>query len=1321
LNAFSPSNIVNFLRLHRALRLAAALVAFLLACFLYVAWVGVSIDASGLRARAAATLTQRLGREVRLDGPVRIAISAHPNLVIGGLHVANAAGFTGEEFASLGEARLALDLWPLLHSRLKIEELSGSNVHLRLQTNAKGGHNWTFGAPDLKQQGARAPEPEQPVSREVAELFARLEIKRVSLNELSLEFIGTDGKSHFFELQSLVAQFPAGQPFTAALNGTVEKAYPYKVEFTAGTLADLARLDKPWPIDLTLGFMSSRLSLKGSVSGSTGSISFGLGTEELHEFERLLQTRLPSVGQAGIAGIVQYSPGRIVLTGLSGVMGNTTLNGSLDLDYSGERPSVHGDLTLPVLDLRPFLTEQPVAKDKPPQGLADVYRELARATFSLNDLNRADADLTLQVGQWLSLPGSVHGATLHLKLEHGRLMMPVQATVADVTLSGSASADATVAPPRFDLVLAAHDSTLGGLAGLLFGAPDVKGTLGRFDLHLAARGDRGSELMESLQVQLNVQHGRMTYGNAAGARPVQFALDDLRLALPAGRKLRAEAHGSLLGATFGASLDGAALTDILQEAHAPIDLELRAGSARARIHAVLQPAARTSGSDMAFELTAPHSSEIAGWLGLKPGADAPVRLHGNFHADSHGWRVPDFALQLGRSTLSGDVARTYDLSRPLTKVQLAADLVDQEELQTLLAQKNVDAQSPPRAAENLIDIPVLPQGVSLTDADIAVRIQRITTNSPFAVRDLRFDGRIRDGMMNASPFAANVAGIDFTGAILLDLRAQQPHSDVWLSADDLDIGRLLKELGIARNVDAGIDHLRVLLDLHSSHLGQVLAQSSLTVDFQGGHFTLKDVNTGGQIRVALQDGDLASSAGAPVHLDLRGSVDQIPLSIGIRTAKAADLINPALPIPFELDASASGASVALSGNIDRPLSEREIEFALDMKGSRLDALNALAHTALPPWGPWSASGKFRISRSGYELLSLLLQVGASRLTGHASVDTTLAPARVEVVLAAPTIQLDDFRFGDWSPEGPHPDAGAEQLSLDALKEQASQESNRVQHILSPEALRRQNAYLTVNVDQVISGHDVLGNGKLEAKLENGLAVIGPVVVNVPGGSATLRLGFKPRDTSVGAGLRIVINHFDYGILARRIDPKTEMRGILSVDVDVKAHAQYISELLRHGTGHIDFAVWPENLKSGLLDIWAVNVLTALLPAVDSSSTSKVNCAIGRFVLTDGRMSEKTILIDTSRMRVAGKGQADFKAEDIHLYVQPRAKTPQFLSFPLPVELSGKFSDFHVGVRTEDVLGTLAQFATSIVWVPIETAFGKRTPSDGHDVCTFEIK
>ena len=1312
-------SIAEFFRSHPGLRLTAILAAVLLAGVLYVALIGVSISAAGLRARAAALLTERLGRDVRFEG-LQIEISAHPSMVVRGLHVANAAGFTGGEFASLGEARLALDLWPLLHSRLRIEELSGRDVHLRLQKAMSGSSNWTFNPPDRKPQSVREPSTEQAANGQAQELLTRLDVKRVSLEKLYVEFIGADAESHFFELQSLDAHIRAGQPFTLSLRGTIEKTYPYELQFTGGALTDLAPLDKPWPIDLTLGFMNSRLSLNGSVSGSTGSITFGLGTEDLREFERLLQTRLPAVGETGISGVIKYSPGHVALADLNGIMGNTTLNGSVNFDYGGERPRVQGELTLPLLDLRPFIAGQPATKEKP-RDFGDVYRELASATFSLKDLNRADADLTLRVGQWLSLPGSVHEAMLRVKLEQGRLTMPVQVIAADVALSGSASVDASVTPARFDLALGTQQSSLGDLAALLVGIPDVKGTLGRFDLHIAARGDRGSELMQSLDVRLDVKHGKLTYGNGAGERPVQLSLDELRLALPAGKALQGEAHGSLLDTAFHASLRGPASIDLVQQERASIDFELRAGSARATMQAVLQPPSENSAQDLAFDLSAPHSSEIAGWLAPKSAADAPIRLHGRFHADGHRWHLSDFALQLGRSSLSADVIRAPDQGRLLTKVQLAADLVDTEELQTLLPEKHADTPSAPSAAANMLDIPILPQGISLVDSDIAVRIKRIVTGSPLTVRDLQFDGRMRDGMMSASPFAANVADIAFSGAILLDLRTQEPHSAVWLSADALDIGGLLKKLGVARNIDAGVDHLSLQLDLHSSRLGQLLARSDLVVDFDGGHFSLQDANTGGKMRIALDSGSLKSSAGAAVRLDMHGSVDKIPVSIGIQTAKAPDLLNPALPVPFEFVAHTSGASITVSGAVDRPFSDKQIEFALDMEGSRFDTLNSLTHTSLPPWGPWSASGKFHISRSGYEMPSLLLQVGASRLTGHGKLDTTLAPPRIDVALTAPNIQLDDFRLGDWSPETPKPSSGAKRESLGDLKQEAAEQGDRAQKLLSPEVLRRQNVSLIVSVDQVISGRDVLGNGKLEAKLDNGHVVIGPVVVNVPGGSASLRLGYKPRDENVGASLRIAVKHFDYGILARRIDPKTEMQGILSLDVDVSAHAQYISELLRHGKGHIDFAVWPENLKSGLLDIWAVNVLTALLPAVDSSSASKVNCAIGRFVLNDGQLSEKTILIDTSRMRVAGKAQADFKAEDIHLYAQPRAKTPQFLSVPLPIEVSGKFTDFHVGVRATDVLEVLAQFATSVVWVPVETLLGKQTPSDGHDVCTFEVK
>ena len=481
------------------------------------------------------------------------------------------------------------------------------------------------------------------------------------------------------------------------------------------------------------------------------------------------------------------------------------------------------------------------------------------------------------------------------------------------------------------------------------------------------------------------------------------------MALPAGKPLSGEAHGSLLDKAFSASLHGATLTDLMQQANAPIDFVMQSGNARIQVHALLQAPDETTGSAITFDLSAPHSAEISSWLGLKPGTDVPVNLHGNFQINNNSWHLSDATLQLGHSALSADILRTTNNHNNLIILNLTGDLIDADELQSLLPETNQDQpatqQSP---ASSMIDIPILPKGISLADADIVVRIKRIASSSPFALRDLRFDGRIREGMMYASPFSAKVAETDFNGAILLDLRTQKPSAGLWLGADAVNVGQVLNKLDISRNVDANFDHLSVYFDLHSSHLGQLLADSNLLANFDGGHFTLHDANTGGKMRIALDSGEIKSAAGSNVKLNLKGSLDSVPVSIAIQTAPAADLLNPSLSIPFKLNADTSGATIKLSGNIERPFAQKDIVLALEMSGTRFDELNALAQVSLPPWGPWSASGKFRMSLAGYEVSSLLLQVGDSQLSGYGKFETMTVPPRIEIALAAPTIQLDDF-------------------------------------------------------------------------------------------------------------------------------------------------------------------------------------------------------------------------------------------------------------------------------------------------------------------------
>jgi hypothetical protein len=557
--------------------------------------------------------------------------------------------------------------------------------------------------------------------------------------------------------------------------------------------------------------------------------------------------------------------------------------------------------------------------------------------------------------------------------------------------------------------------------------------------------------------------------------------------------------------------------------------------------------------------------------------------------------------------------------------------------------------------------------------------------------------------------------------VSFDLRGE-PKSALWLSAADADIGAVLHALNLARNVDAKVAHLALHLDARASLLGEMLAKSRLAATVEGGYFAIRDANTGGQVRVELASGTLKADPGEPIRLDLDGEVDDTPVKIGLATASAVELVRPGVRIPLTLTADTSETSLRLEGSVDRAVENRDVELKLAMRGTRFDRLSKLARASLPPWGPWQLGGRFRMSTRGYAVDDLRFQVADSVLTGRGSFVTAGTKPRIDIALRSPRLQLDDFRLGDWSATGRKPDPAPEKkLSEAELRAKARDASKQAQALLSREVLERQDALLTVRVDEVLSGRDRLGSGRLDAKLENGRADIGPVEVNIPdGGVARAWLGYEPTERDVKVDLRVDAVRFDYGVLARHFKPDAAFKGTFSLGMDVQARAPQLADVLKAGNGRIDFALWPTEMSSGLIDLWAVNVLSAITPQLDKGKSPKINCAVGQFALTQGKLEQKQIVLDTTRMRVTGTAQADFDTERLALVMVPQPKTPQFLSLATPVQVTGTFTKFEVGVPPGGILGTLGRMATSIFWVPVAKLMAKDIPADGRDVCDLAL-
>jgi uncharacterized protein involved in outer membrane biogenesis len=87
---------------------------------------------------------QQTGRELTLQGPIRLGFSLQPTLTVQGAAFANPPGFSRPQMATLERLDLKLALLPLISHRVEIDKLVLVKPDILLEIDAKGRPNWQF-------------------------------------------------------------------------------------------------------------------------------------------------------------------------------------------------------------------------------------------------------------------------------------------------------------------------------------------------------------------------------------------------------------------------------------------------------------------------------------------------------------------------------------------------------------------------------------------------------------------------------------------------------------------------------------------------------------------------------------------------------------------------------------------------------------------------------------------------------------------------------------------------------------------------------------------------------------------------------------------------------------------------------------------------------------------------------------------------------------------------------------------------------------------------------------------------------------------------
>jgi len=563
-------------------------------------------------------------------------------------------------------------------------------------------------------------------------------------------------------------------------------------------------------------------------------------------------------------------------------------------------------------------------------------------------------------------------------------------------------------------------------------------------------------------------------------------------------------------------------------------------------------------------------------------------------------------------------------------------------------------------------------------------------------------------------FSGTVVGTPVEANGELDRQADEPKLHLGFSLGKVDIGAMLAWLKVADELEASTDRFSLAATLHGDSLNELVDQSEMAITLEGGQWTMKDPNTQARLPIQILEGSIRIKPEVPVSLNVQVKIDKTPVSFTIVGMPLADMVRQPEAMTVHIGAEAAGAKLALDGKLAMPIHTRDASLAMTFEGETLDSLEELIKIDLPPFGPYRLKARFAVLETGYELSNLHFKVGASELDGTMKLNTSGAKPLTEVNLTSKGIQLDDFSIEGWSPESGETDRKdpAPSVSEGRLPEN----DERTSSLLSPDVLNAFDAIVSIEVAQVLSGADELGGGKLVFAVQDGQFSMDPFRLDIPGGSVQVGFAYLPTASEKNVHLNTQIDRFDIGILIRRIYPERKLAGLLSLDVELDGTAPDLKHLLANTSGHVDFAFWPENLDAGIVDLWAVNLITVLSEQVDDEPSSTLNCMVAKFNLEEGLMKEKAIFMDTTRMSVHADSTIDFKTGKIDVLAVPKAKSPEYFSLATPVKIRGTFDDFDIGINKLSIAKTAVSFITSPITVPFKRLFSGKVPADGQVAC-----
>jgi hypothetical protein len=937
-------------------------------------------------------------------------------------------------------------------------------------------------------------------------------------------------------------------------------------------------------------------------------------------------------------------------------------------------------------------------------------------TFESLDLQPAyeflagfDADMKVTAGQVLDGPFPVEGLTIKTTLQDRVLAASADASVLEGTaLAATLSLDMRANCADLHSSFQANDVRLMQLNPFLGNDGALGGKLQGIRIETESCGAAVTDHLDTLQAALTLEGLSAQWDD----NPVPIVVRSLQSTFGWRQPGLLTLESDFLGEAFSATAKVGSLDALLSGSRWPISAHLSALDSKLSVHGDMVLAENARELNLDAELEVPQVGTLQPWTGQNPGNELPLMGRARLEAGSDGFSIKQLDVRLGASDFRGKLDWTDTGASPSIRADLDSGVIDLVELDSL-AVHNPDLV--PAESEGLSSTPSqfdwIEKWLDLPAIEILLSVGQLRGFLTDA-GDIRLQARLDDRIIENAQLEFLLGDLRFDGSLDANLR-NRPWSLSFNSVlTDIDLGHLLTLLGAKRKIDASASRAEFQIDSEGHSLNELVenARTDYAIDDFRWEFTSGPENQRHELELASLA--VSSSLRSQTTWQTSGLINRVPFTAVMHSPPLRNTFGGRGPLPITLAIGTGMDIMMLDANLQRNSSEIQ---HIDVSISGENGSESMDLTQLePPLSGYEVKTRIRMQDNQLSFAGLEARTGSSDLKGDFRISYENPGYGFDLDLHSDSIETEDLvpwvvkwresRRTATDDQAPEPGEAEHQEGLFALIAANIQElagENRI--------------HASLVIDQLISAGKPLGEARFGMEIDENGFRFDPVSIELLDGHARVSLSGQDQAAGYEYLLNTDISNLEYGGLLRLVDPETEAGGILFLDIEMTAQPPDSEQIASYLQGHLDMAAIPRNADAAFLDLWASNLVFALLPAQEDSG-KKMNCMVAHFDVENGVMKTNQTFLDSTEVIVRARGTVDLHQRELDLVVAPQAKREKFFSVSTPVTVTGPFDDPEIEMAPGGFIMTMVRWYYGLVYVPWKWLTGERFPPDGIATC-----